>query len=210
MNEPSVFNGSEITMRKDLMHVDGAIEHREVHNAFGMYYPRRGQGLRAPKRDRWCYRAFFAGSRGGPVWTGDNAADWDHLRVSVPMTLTLGISGLTWSGADVGGFFGDPDAELMTRWYQLGAFYPFFRGHAHLDTKRREPWAFGEPHTGHIRDAIRRRYALMPYLYALFEKAHRSLQEKGTPCSDRCGTSSRMMIQSRAPTTSRCSARRFS
>jgi alpha 1,3-glucosidase len=50
-----------------------------------------------------------------------------------------------------------------------------------LDTKRREPWAFGEPHTGHIRDAIRRRYALMPYLYALFEKAHRSPLEKGTP-----------------------------
>ena len=185
MNEPSVFNGPEITMRKDLMHVDGAIEHREVHNAFGMYYhAATAQGLRARRNERPLVlsRAFFAGSqRVGPVWTGDNAADWDHLRVSVPMTLTLGVSGLTWSGADVGGFFGDPDAELMTRWYQLGAFYPFFRGHAHLDTRRREPWAFGEPHTGHIRDAIRRRYALMPYLYALFEKAHRSLQEKGTP-----------------------------
>ena len=185
MNEPSVFNGPEITMRKDLMHVDGAIEHREVHNAFGMYYhAATAEGLRARRNERPLVlsRAFFAGSqRIGPVWTGDNAADWDHLRVSIPMTLTLGVSGLTWSGADVGGFFGDPDAELMTRWYQLGAFYPFFRGHAHLDTRRREPWAFGEPHTGHIRDAIRRRYALMPYLYALFEKAHRSLQEKGTP-----------------------------
>ena len=185
MNEPSVFNGPEITMRKDLMHVDGAIEHREVHNAFGMYYhAATAEGLRARRNERPLVlsRAFFAGSqRVGPVWTGDNAADWDHLRVSIPMTLTLGVSGLTWSGADVGGFFGDPDAELMTRWYQLGAFYPFFRGHAHLDTKRREPWAFGEPHTGHIRDAIRRRYALMPYLYALFEKAHRSPLEKGTP-----------------------------
>jgi mannosyl-oligosaccharide alpha-1,3-glucosidase len=120
-------------------------------------------------------RAFFAGSqRVGPVWTGDNAADWDHLRVSIPMTLTLGVAGLTWSGADVGGFFGDPDPELATRWYQLGAFYPFFRGHAHLDTKRREPWMFGEPYTGFIRNAIRRRYALMPYLYTLFEEAHRT------------------------------------
>jgi alpha 1,3-glucosidase len=54
-----------------------------------------------------------------PIWTGDNAADWDHLRVSLPMLLTLGLSGLTFSGADVGGFFGNPDAELMVRWYQV-------------------------------------------------------------------------------------------
>ena len=185
MNEPSVFNGPEITMRKDLKHVDGTVEHREVHNAFGMYYhAATAQGLRARRNERPLVlsRAFFAGSqRVGPVWTGDNAADWNHLRVSIPMTLTLGVAGLTWSGADVGGFFGDPDAELATRWYQLGAFYPFFRGHAHLDTKRREPWMFGEPHTGFIRDAIRRRYALMPYLYALFETAHRSETEKGVP-----------------------------
>ena len=52
----------------------------------------------------------------GPVWTGDNAADWDHLRVSIPMVTALGLTGLTFSGADVGGFFGNPDAELMTRW----------------------------------------------------------------------------------------------
>lgn len=55
----------------------------------------------------------------GPIWTGDNAADWNHLRVSVPMLLTLGVSGLPFSGADVGGFFGNPDPELLTRWYQV-------------------------------------------------------------------------------------------
>ena len=81
------------------------------------------------------------------------------------MLLTLGLSGLTFSGADVGGFFGNPDAELMVRWYQVGAFYPFFRGHAHQETKRREPWLFGEPHTTHIRDALRMRYNLLPYFY---------------------------------------------
>lgn len=55
------------------------------------------------------------------------------------------------AGADVGGFFGNPDAELYTRFYQLGAFYPFFRGHAHLDTARREPWVFGEPTTSRVK-----------------------------------------------------------
>ena len=46
-------------------------------------------------------------------------------------------------GADVGGFFGNPDTELLVRWYQVAAYLPFFRGHAHHDTKRREPWLFG-------------------------------------------------------------------
>ena len=72
----------------------------------------------------------------------------------------------------MGGFFGNPDAQLMVRWYQLGAYYPFFRGHAHLETARREPWLFGEETTARIRTAIRARYALMPYLYTLFRHAN--------------------------------------
>jgi len=89
-------------------------------------------------------------------------------QVSIPMLLTLGVTGLPYSGADVGGFFGNPDAELLTRWYQLGAYYPFFRGHAHLETQRREPWLFGPETTGRIRHAIRSRYAMLPYMYTLF------------------------------------------
>ena len=80
--------------------------------------------------------------------------DWEHLRVSVPMVLTLGLTWLPFSGADIGGFFGNPDSELLVRWYQLGAFYPFMRGHAHIDTKRREPWLFGDENTNLIREAI--------------------------------------------------------
>lgn len=73
----------------------------------------------------------------------------------------------------MGGFFGNPEPDLLTRWYQVGAYYPFFRGHAHLDTKRREPWLFGEPYTTLIRDAIRTRYALLPYVYTVFYEAHK-------------------------------------
>lgn len=87
------------------------------------------------------------------------------------MLLTIGLAGLPFSGADVGGFFGDPEPELLTRWYQAGAFYPFFRAHAHLDSKRREPWLFGEPYTSQIRAAIRTRYSLLPLWYTLFQEA---------------------------------------
>jgi mannosyl-oligosaccharide alpha-1,3-glucosidase len=70
--------------------------------------------------------------------------------------------------ADVGGFFGNPEPDLLVRWYQSGAFYPFFRAHAHIDTKRREPWLFGEPYTSYIRDALRLRYSLLPAFYTAF------------------------------------------
>ncbi len=68
----------------------------------------------------------------------------------------------------MGGFFFDPENELLVRWYQAGIWYPFFRAHAHIDTKRREPWLFGDPFTGYIRDAILTRYQFLPYWYTQF------------------------------------------
>ncbi|XP_006822262.1 neutral alpha-glucosidase C-like [Saccoglossus kowalevskii] len=65
-------------------------------------------------------RAFFAGSqRSGAVWTGDNSAEWGHLKISIPMLLSISITGVTFIGADVGGFFKNPELELLTRWYQV-------------------------------------------------------------------------------------------
>ncbi|KAJ2820797.1 glucosidase II [Coemansia erecta] len=104
-------------------------------------------------------RAYFAGSRRyGAIWTGDNTASWEHLHASVPIVLSNNVAGIHFIGADVGGCFGNPDAQLLTRWYQLGIWYPFFRAHAHIDTKRRKPWLMGEPYLTHIRAAIRQRY----------------------------------------------------
>lgn len=187
MNEPSVFNGPEITMKKDIQHVGGA-EHRDVHNVFGLFHHMAtadGQKQRIKAEEKHLQerpfvlsRAFFAGSqRVGPIWTGDNGAAWDHLAVSIPMVVSIGLAGLPFNGADVGGFFGNPDAELMTRWYQLGAYYPFFRGHAHLESKRREPWLFGEDATRRIRNAIHQRYRILPYMYTQFLHANLT----GTP-----------------------------
>ncbi|CAG8548749.1 3175_t:CDS:10 [Ambispora leptoticha] len=182
MNEPSVFSGPEITMPKDIIH-HNAWEHRNVHNVFGLLvHSATAQGLRnrtpISKRPFVLSRAFYVGTqRYGAIWTGDNMAKWSHLAASSPMLLSIGISGISFAGADVGGFFGDPDIELLVRWYQTGAFQPFFRAHSHIDTKRREPWLFGEPHTTRIRNAIRERYALLPYWYTVFQEA----SETGMP-----------------------------
>uniref|UniRef100_A0A670HYI4 Glucosidase alpha, neutral C n=1 Tax=Podarcis muralis TaxID=64176 RepID=A0A670HYI4_PODMU len=178
MNEPSVFRGVELTMQKDAVHY-GKWEHREVHNLYGFYQQmataegliRRSGGLERPFV---LTRSFFAGSQKyGAVWTGDNKAKWQYLKISVPMLLTISMAGISFCGADVGGFIGNPEPELLVRWYQAGALQPFFRGHANMNTKRREPWLFGEENTRIIRNAIKERYSLLPYLYALFYRAHK-------------------------------------
>ena len=69
---------------------------------------------------------------------------------------------------------GNPDPELMMRWYQAAAFQPFYRAHAHIDTKRREPWLVPEATRLIIRNAIRRRYALLPFWYTLFHESEQT------------------------------------
>ena len=114
-------------------------------------------------------RSAYAGSqRYAAIWTGDNTAEWGHLEASIPMCLSLSVAGMGFCGADVGGFFGNPDGELFVRWYQAAAFQPFFRSHAHIDTKRREPWLYSAGEMKLIREAIRSRYSLLPLWYTLF------------------------------------------
>jgi alpha 1,3-glucosidase len=178
MNEPSVFNGPEVSMQKDLRNLNG-IEHREWHNLYGILFHRAtSEGLiqrdgAGNSRSFVLSRSFFAGSqRYGAIWTGDNKSSWDHLKISTPMLLSLNVAALSFVGADVGGFFGNPDAELMTRWMQVGAYQPFFRGHAHHDAKRREPWMFGEEWMSKMRNAAIARYALLPYWYNVFRESN--------------------------------------
>ncbi|KAF9737126.1 hypothetical protein PMIN06_001887 [Paraphaeosphaeria minitans] len=178
MNEPSVFNGPETTMPKDNIHF-GGWEHRDVHNINGMtFHNATYQAIAERKKGELrrpfvLTRSFYSGSqRSAAMWTGDNLAEWSHLEASLPMILNQGISGFPFAGADVGGFFGNPSKELLTRWYQAGIYYPFFRGHAHIDTRRREPYIPGAPYTEIITQALRLRYQLLPVWYTAFREAH--------------------------------------
>lgn len=172
MNEPSVFNKPEITCPRNVLHLDGR-EHREVHNMYGLSFHRTTYEAlikRNPNQRPFVLtRSFYIGShRYGAVWTGDNAAQWDHLKVAFPMMLSHALSGISFIGADVGGFFGNPDEELYVRWSQQGVWYPFYRDHAHIDSKRREPWMFGETAMKRVRSAVVSRYRLLPEWYTRF------------------------------------------
>lgn len=192
MNEPSV-NDNELpkdsrlgTMPYDNEHRGGgglpAGPHLLYHNAYGrLMVEATRQGVLAAEPDKRPFvltRAnLLGGQRYAATWTGDNAAEERFMKVSVPMSITLGLSGQPFSGPDIGGFLGNTSVSLWKNWLGFGVFLPFARGHACAGTNNKEPWAFGPEAEQTSRIAIERRYRLLPYLYTLFHSAH----ETGIP-----------------------------
>ena len=175
MNEPAIFERADKTMPLDTVHrVEGRkTDHREIHNVFGMQNARATyEGmleLRPDLRPFVLTRAAYAGTeRYAATWTGDNASTWDFLKMAVPMTLNLGLSGQPFNGPDLGGFAGNPTPELWGQWVAMGVFFPFCRGHAVKGSVDKEPWAFGPEVESAARIALDRRYRLLPYIYTLF------------------------------------------
>lgn len=111
------------------------------------------------------------------TWSGDNRTNWTTLRYNIRMGLGMSLSGLYNVGHDVGGFSGDkPEPELFVRWVQNGIFHPRFTIHSWNDDKTvNEPWMYPEV-TNIIRDTIKLRYKLMPYIYNIFWLSHKELE----------------------------------
>jgi alpha-glucosidase len=182
MNEPAVFRYPQKTMPLDVVHRldDGAtLDHRAVHNIFGMQNARATyDGLRKLQPDERPFvltRAAYSGAqRYAATWTGDNSATWNHISMSTPMLLSMGLSGYPLVGDDIGGFAGSPPSDLLTRWYELGAFNPIYRDHAAKGTADHEPWANGPEQEAIRRKYIELRYKLLPYIYTLTEEAART------------------------------------
>jgi alpha 1,3-glucosidase len=175
MNEASVFESSDGTFGKDFIHKnsDGIqFEDREVHSLYGLLnVAATSRGLL--NRTGYMYRpfiltrSFFAGSQKFAwTWSGDNRARWMDLRRSVTDVVVSGLNGMPFTGADVGGFFGNVTEELLVRWYQVGAWcYPFFREHADSRSSYREPHLYNSTILGMIRSAIHDRYRILPTWY---------------------------------------------
>jgi alpha-glucosidase len=180
MNEPDVFDGPDQSMPLDNIHRGGGGlprgSHAQYHNVYGMLMARASrEGIMkacADKRPFLLTRSnFLGGHRYAAAWTGDNEASWKHLRMSIPMSLNLSLSGQPFNGADIGGFFGEMNPELFAHWIAVGSFYPFARAHTYLGAKNKEPWAFDKKVEAVSRIALERRYRLLPYIYTLFREA---------------------------------------
>lgn len=182
MNEPAIFERRDKTMPEATVHRldDGSrVDHRAVHNVFGMLNSRATyEGLlklEPNERPFVLTRATYAGGqRYAATWTGDNSSTWNHLRMTVPTLLNLGISGNSLAGNDVGGFNGNPTPELLTRWTALAAFTPIYRNHAMKGSANREPWVDGPEHERWRKESIEQRYRMLPYIYTLAEETSRT------------------------------------
>lgn len=186
MNEPAV-NDNELpedqrlgTMPYDTPHRGGgdlpAGSHLLYHNAYGRLMVEASlDGIKEANPEKRPFiltrSNLLGGQRYAATWTGDNWAGWDHLKLSIPMSITLGLSGQPYNGPDIGGFLNDTDGDLWAHWLGFGVFMPFVRGHACAGTNDKEPWAFGENIEKTSRIALERRYRLLPYIYTLFYDA---------------------------------------
>ena len=186
MNEPSIFDSATNTMPEDVIHridepgfIKRTAPHSEIHNVYGMENSRATfYGLRRLNPNTRPFvltRATYAGGqRYAVTWTGDNSSTWNHLRLTTPMLKNLGLSGFAFSGADVGGFAGTPQQDLLTKWFEIAAFQPIDRDHTEKWTGDQEPWVGGPEVESIRRRFIEERYRLMPYLYTLAEESSRT------------------------------------
>ena len=177
MNEPAVFEVESKTFPEDVRHdYDGhPCSHRKAHNIYGMQMTRATyEGVKKyayPRRPFIITRSAYAGiQRFSSVWTGDNIATWEHLRIANIQCLRLSISGISFCGSDIGGFIEHPTPQLYVRWMQMATFHPFMRTHSSGDHGNQEPWSFGPDALKIVRKFIKLRYTLLPYLYSAFDQ----------------------------------------
>ncbi|MCX7821390.1 MAG: glycoside hydrolase family 31 protein [Brevinematales bacterium] len=169
------------TLPDDTIHKKGT--HLLFHNIYGYLMCKATyEGLKRLNQDKRPFiltRSGFSGiQKYSAVWGGDNQSTWKHLEMSIISIQNLSNSGVPFVGEDIGGFWKSlRSGELFVRWIELGVFYPFMRVHSALNTKRQEPWSFGEKYENIIVDYIKLRYKLLPYIYSCFYEA----KERGIP-----------------------------
>lgn len=181
MNEPSDFVDQSGKNQMDVVSYDEGEHstHAKNRNVFALIEARATyEGLERLRPERRPYvitRAAYAGiQRYSTMWTGDTNSTWEALQLNIPMFTTLGLSGEPFVGSDVGGFMGRGNGELLVRSYQVSFLAPFCRNHKVIDGYDQEPWRFGKYYEDIIRQYLKMRYELMPFLYTTLEEAHRT------------------------------------
>ncbi|MBZ5561516.1 MAG: DUF4968 domain-containing protein [Acidobacteriia bacterium] len=181
MNEPTI---DQVPLEKgwipgpldaDIVFYDRGLKspYAKNHNIYGMLMSAATRDgflkFQPDERPFVITRATYAGGqRYAAQWTGDNMSTWEDLRTSLRVVMSMGVSGLPFSGSDVGGFVGYPTPELYTRWLQAGVFHPFFWTHTIDPVRPLDPWSFGVQYEDLNRRSIELRYRLLPYLCNAF------------------------------------------
>ena len=152
--------------------IDGKmIRHDKVHNLYGYNMTRAAveamDKLLPNHRILMTSRSSFVGMhRYAGTWQGDNYSWWSHILLNLKLMPSLNMCGFLYTGADLGGFHSDVSEDLLIRWLQLAVFTPLMRNHSAFNTRRQEPYLFVKKDV--MREMIRIRYMMIPYLYTEF------------------------------------------
>ncbi|MGB5335543.1 MAG: TIM-barrel domain-containing protein [Woeseiaceae bacterium] len=146
----------------------------EIHNAYGHEWARMVYERQVAKypdmRPLILMRSGFAGSQrfGMLPWTGDVSRSWGGFKPQIELSLQMGMFGLAYNHSDLGGFAGGEtfDKEMYIRWLQYGVFQPVYRPHAQEHIAA-EPVFHDRQTRRIIRDYIKLRYRLLPYVYTM-------------------------------------------
>uniref|UniRef100_A0A2K5D9Z9 alpha-glucosidase n=1 Tax=Aotus nancymaae TaxID=37293 RepID=A0A2K5D9Z9_AOTNA len=156
---------------------DGSpVQHYNVHSLYGWSQTRPTyeavQEVTGQRGVVITRSTFPSSGRWAGHWLGDNTAAWDQLKKSIIGMMEFSLFGISYTGADICGFFQDAEYEMCVRWMQLGAFYPFSRNHNTIGTRRQDPVSWDAAFVNISRNVLQTRYTLLPYLYTLMHKAH--------------------------------------
>ncbi|KAK2538509.1 maltase-glucoamylase [Columba guinea] len=152
------------------------VRHYDVHSLYGWSQTKPTlDGLQSVTNERGIVitRSTYPSSgKWAGHWLGDNTAAWDQLAKSIIGMMEFSLFGISYTGADICGFFRDSQYELCVRWMQLGAFYPYSRNHNQKGTRRQDPVSWNSTFVEISRHVLNIRYTLLPYLYTLMYDAH--------------------------------------
>ncbi|XP_075905811.1 sucrase-isomaltase, intestinal [Nelusetta ayraudi] len=170
-------NHKTLCMNSEQILSDGTrVKHYDVHSLYGWSHskPTYDALLQATgKRGIVVTRSTYPSSgKWVGHWLGDNYSSWDQLFKSIIGMMEFSLFGISYTGADICGFFNQAEYEMCLRWMQLGAFYPYSRNHNSKFNPRQDPVAWNDTFADASRDVLNIRYTLLPYLYTLMYEAH--------------------------------------
>lgn len=153
-----------------------AVRHYDVHNLYGWSQTKPTlkslQNITGQRGVVVTRSTFPSSGQWAGHWLGDNTAAWNQMHKSIIGMMEFSLFGISYTGADICGFFQNSTYELCLRWMQLGAFYPYSRNHNGLGFHRQDPVAWNETFQNITRNILQTRYKLLPYLYTLMYQAH--------------------------------------
>jgi alpha-glucosidase len=178
MNEPTILTESHLMDGNAIHHLDNGekIQHSKVRNSYPYY-----QNMATFEAFKELSKTPFILSRSGyagiqkfaAVWTGDNIASWDDIKLQISIVTSLSISGVSVTGCDLGGFFGDTPPEMTSAYYRMALFFPIYRNHKIINGNDQEIFLFPSNVRKEIVESIDLRYDFLDYIYSMLYRSHK-------------------------------------